>query len=420
MSSLSSTGQRVSAYQYWAFASTVPIPSSGLAVSSVQPVSLRVSHLRPLKHVAVVGPRMVLADKPRNSVPRYVGTPRTERRGRLRLDFTRYAEPGSEPRAPVPLNADDYRWASGGYNKVTRTAAVWSFVGRLLAANWINGKRWSYWMFDKSEDRVRQRRRALAAFARESILNFGPTLIKVGQLASARSDVFPAEVIEELSALQDRVPGFSWRVAEEILREQYGKPVDEVFTYFEKDPIAAASLGQVHRAGLRSGEDVVVKIQRPSLKHLFDLDLDALHTVAVYLQKSKEYGGNTRDWVGIYEECRKVLYEEIDYIREANNCEQFRENFKDYPHVRIPKAYLDYTTTTVLCLQYVPGINIRDRDAMVRAGINPKLVARRSGTILLKQILDYALFTADPHSGNVAVSPQNGGTIILVRKQQTI
>jgi predicted unusual protein kinase regulating ubiquinone biosynthesis (AarF/ABC1/UbiB family) len=211
------------------------------------------------------------------------------------------------------------------------------------------------------------------------------------------------------------VPGFGWQAAEEILRQQYGKPVEEVFSYFEKEPIAAASLGQVHRAGLRTGEDVIIKIQRPGLKDLFDLDLDALRTVALYLEKSKEYGGNGRDWVGIYEECRKVLYEEIDYIREANNCERFRENFKDYPYIRVPKAYLDYTTTTVLCLQYIPGLNIRDREGMVRAGIDPKLVAERSATILLKQILDYAFFTADPHSGNVAVSPQNKGTIILVR-----
>jgi predicted unusual protein kinase regulating ubiquinone biosynthesis (AarF/ABC1/UbiB family) len=349
---------------------------------------------------------------------RFVGKPPVERRGRLRLGFERYDEPGAEPRARIPLNADEYQWASGGYNKLTRTAAVWTFVGQLLAANWLNSKRWSYWMFDKTDEQVRTRRRALAAFAREKILDLGPTMIKVGQLAAARSDVFPAEVIEELSALQDRVPGFGWRAAEEILREQYGKPIDEVFTYFDKDPIAAASLGQVHRAGLPTGEDVVVKIQRPRLKELFDLDLDAMRVVAVYLQKTKEYGGDTRDWVGIYEECRKVLYEEIDYIREANNCEQFRENFKGYEYVRIPRAYLDYTTSTVLCLQYIPGMSTRDRDAMLRAGIDPKLVAQRSGTILLKQILDFALFTADPHSGNVAVSPQNGGTIILVRQPE--
>lgn len=370
--------------------------------------------------------RMVLANDPKSTKPvaastltskRYVGTPPAPRRGRLRIDFERYLSEDEiiASREPVSTDAERYQWSSGGYNRLTRSTAIWAFIGRLLAINWLNGKRWSYWMFEMSDERVRARRRALAASARESILNFGPTFIKVGQLAAARADIFPSEVIEELSALQDRVPGFSWRSAEAILEKEYGKPLDEVFSYFDKEPIAAASLGQVHRAGLPSGEDVVVKIQRPGLKELFDLDLEALRVVAEYLQNSKRYGGNTRDWVGIYEECQKVLYQEIDYVLEARNCERFRENFKDVEYVRIPKAYMDYTTERVLCLQYVPGISIRNREAMLRAGIDPALVAKRSGTILLKQILDYAFFTADPHAGNSAISPQLNGTIILVR-----
>lgn len=186
-----------------------------------------------------------------------------------------------------------------------------------------------------------------------------------------------------------------------------------MFRYFDKQPLAAASLGQVHRAQLLSGEEVVVKVQRPGLRDLFDLDLDALQSVATFLQNSKKYGGKTRDWLGIYNECRKVLLEEIDYIAEAKNCERFRCNFASVPYVKIPKAFMDYTTTTVLCLQYIPGLDIRNRAALLNAGIDLKLVARRSAEILLKQILDYAFFTADPHAGNVAISPQLGGSIIL-------
>lgn len=189
--------------------------------------------------------------------------------------------------------------------------------------------------------------------------------------------------------------------------------MEEIFRYIDKQPLAAASLGQVHRAQLPSGEEVILKVQRPGLQELFNLDLDALETVATFLQNSKKYGGKTRDWIGIYNECRKVLFEEIDYIAEARNCERFRSNFASVPYVKIPKAYMDYTTPTVLCLQFIPGLDIRNREALLGAGIDPKLVARRSAELLLKQILDYAFFTADPHAGNVAVSPQLGGSIIL-------
>ena len=230
-------------------------------------------------------------------------------------------------------------------------------------------------------------------------------MIKVGQLASTRADILPAEVIAQLSFLQDRVPAFSWRVAESILREEYGRPVEDVFAYFEKVPLAAASLGQVHRAVLPTGEHVVVKIQRPGLERLFDLDLWALKVVAQYLQKSKKYGGNGRDWVAIYEECAKVLYEEIDYLREAESCQRFGDNFRNagVDYVKVPLVYKEYTTKNVLCLQYLPGIKISDVNTLQKAGLDTKLIADRAANAFILQVLEFAFFSSDPHPGNCAV-----------------
>lgn len=294
-------------------------------------------------------------------------------------------------------------WQRG--NSVSRSVAIWSFIARVLFQNWLDSKSFSYWMFNRSERAQSKRLRKLAAFAREEMLRLGPTMIKVGQLASTRADILPGEVIEELSSLQDRVPAFPWHTAERLLREQYGREVADVFAYFEKTPIAAASLGQVHRARLFSGEQVVVKIQRPNLKRLFDMDLNALRRVAQYLQKSKKYGGNGRDWVAIYEECAKVLYEEIDYVREANNCQRFGDNFRNagITYVVVPKVYKDYTTSTVLCLQYLPGIKVSDKDTLQRAGLDLSLVADRLANAFIRQVLEFAFFSSDPHPGNCAI-----------------
>eukprot|EP00178_Gracilaria_changii_P004386 TRINITY_DN1695_c0_g1_i1.p1 TRINITY_DN1695_c0_g1~~TRINITY_DN1695_c0_g1_i1.p1 ORF type:complete len:731 (-),score=103.35 TRINITY_DN1695_c0_g1_i1:639-2831(-) len=361
--------------------------------------------------------RMVLAERerasdvtkplkanPSPSPDSYIGTLAPVRRGALRLDYSQRFIDVDAPRAPPPLETRrTTAWQRG--NTVSRSLSIWTFIGRILLQNWLDSKSATYWMFNRTDEAVRKRRRRLAAYSREQILRLGPTMIKVGQLASTRADILPPEVIEELSSLQDRVPAFSWQTAERLLTEQYGKQVSDVFAYFEKTPIAAASLGQVYRARLFSGEQVVVKVQRPNLKRLFDLDLDALKVVAQYLQRSKTYGGNGRDWVAIYEEVAKVLYEEIDYVREANNCQRFGDNFRNagISYVMVPKVYMQYTTATVLCLQYLPGIKVTDKKTLDRSGLDLPLVANRLGNAFIRQVLDFAFFSSDPHPGNCAI-----------------
>lgn len=365
--------------------------------------------------------RLALA-KPPTSVPvpskgrsdddgmTFVGVPPPSKPGRLRFD------PNLRFRGeitPPPLETwRDTEWQRG--NSFTRSTAIWSFIGRLLFTSWVNGQPWAYALSGgRTEDRVSARRRALARFACKRMLTLGPTMIKVGQLASTRADLLPRDVIEELSQLQDRVPSFSWSVARDVLEREYGKPVEEVFLYFEKTPIAAASLGQVHRAVLFSGEHVVVKIQRPGLSKLFDMDLYALRIVAQYLQRSKRFGGNGRDWVAIYEECSRVLREEIDYVREGNSCQRFGDNFRkaNISWVRVPLFYEEYTTQHVLCLQYLPGIKISDVATLEKAGLDTKVIADRVATAFIRQVLDFAFFSSDPHPGNVAVGPNE--TIIF-------
>lgn len=366
----------------------------------VAPTFLSSQRHRPAKLSPPNTPRLALAKPPPESTP-YIGTPPKTSKGRLRFaPATRFRSP-SEPLAVETRS--NTAWQRG--NSVSRTIAIWSFIGGLLAANWRNSQAWTYPFGGRTPERLAARRRRLASDARERILRLGPTMVKVGQLASTRADILPSEVVEELRLLQDRVPSFKWETALQVLESEYGRPVEEVFSYLDKTPIAAASLGQVHRAVLPTGEHVVVKIQRPKLKELFDLDLDVLCDVANYLNKSKTYGGNGRDWTGIFEECSRVLYEEIDYIREGQSCQRFGDNFRNAGiyWVKVPEVYPEYTTKRVLCMQYLPGIKISDVDTLQKAGLDTKLIANRAADAFIRQVLDFTFFSSDPHPGNLAV-----------------
>ncbi|XP_052728832.1 protein ACTIVITY OF BC1 COMPLEX KINASE 7, chloroplastic-like isoform X3 [Vigna angularis] len=166
----------------------------------------------------------------------------------------------------------------------------------------LDNSKWAY-MRGITEAKQKIRRRKTASWLRESVLQLGPTFIKLGQLSSTRSDLFPREFVDELVKLQDMVPAFSPEKARKFIESELGASIDMLFKEFEDRPIAAASLGQVHRAILHNGEKVVVKVQRPGLKKLFDIDLKNLKLIAEYFQRNEAFGGPLRDWIGIYEEC---------------------------------------------------------------------------------------------------------------------
>ena len=304
-----------------------------------------------------------------------------------------------------------YTWAKDDYSEVKRTIDTWSFVLILRAQLWLLEQPWSY-PGGMTDEKKSQRARSLAIWIRESILQLGPTFIKIGQLFSTRSDLFPAEFVEELSKLQDRVPAFSAEKAIEIIENELGGSVKDLFAEFDEKPIAAASLGQVHVAKLWSGETVVVKVQRPGLKRLFDIDLENLRVIATQLDKGDE-GDGSRDFVGIYEECAKILYEEIDYINEGKNADRFRRNFKNEDWVKVPKVYWQRSSSSVLTMEYLPGPKITDVNAITQSGLDATVIAKRATESYLIQILKHGFFHADPHPGNIAIDVRNGGSLIF-------
>jgi predicted unusual protein kinase regulating ubiquinone biosynthesis (AarF/ABC1/UbiB family) len=296
-----------------------------------------------------------------------------------------------------------YRWNREEYSSKRRFVDIWSFVLTLMFKIWRYNKAWSY-PGGITEAKQAARRKAQAIWIRNTFLDLGPTFIKVGQLFSTRADIFPGEYVEELSKLQDRVPAFSYEQVEGIVEQELGKKIPELFQDFEPVPLAAASLGQVHKAILYTGESVVVKVQRPGLKKLFEIDLHILKGIARYFQNHPKWGRG-RDWMGIYEECCRILWEEIDYLNEGRNADTFRRNFRSYDWVKVPRVYWRYATTRVITLEYVPGIKVSQYDALEAAGVDRKAIARYGAQAYLHQLLNNGFFHADPHPGNLAVSP---------------
>jgi predicted unusual protein kinase regulating ubiquinone biosynthesis (AarF/ABC1/UbiB family) len=297
-----------------------------------------------------------------------------------------------------------YRWNRENYSRHRRFVDIWAFFLTLLAGLWLDSKPWSY-SGGLTEEKRARRRKNQAIWIRETFLDLGPTFIKVGQLFSTRADLFPSEYVEELSKLQDRVPAFGYEQVEVLIQQDLGKPATELFSSFDPIPLAAASLGQVHKAQLHSGEEVVVKVQRPGLKKLFTIDLQILKGIARYFQNHPDWGRG-RDWMGIYEECCRILWEEIDYLSEGRNADTFRRNFRSYDWVRVPRVYWRYTSPRVLTLEYVPGIKISHYEALEAAGLDRKLIARLGAEAYLQQLLNDGFFHADPHPGNIAVDPE--------------
>ena len=303
-----------------------------------------------------------------------------------------------------PYSDKAYRWNRENYSRHRRFVDIWAFVLTLLFGLWLDSKPWSY-PGGMTEAKKAERRKKQAIWIRNTFLELGPTFIKVGQLFSTRADLFPSEYVEELSKLQDRVPAFSYEQVEAIIQQDLGKTIPELYRSFDPIPLAAASLGQVHKAQLHSGEEVVVKVQRPGLVKLFTIDLEILKGITRYFQNHPNWGRG-RDWMGIYEECCRILWEEIEYLNEGRNADTFRRNFRNEDWVKVPRVYWRYTSPRVLTLEYLPGIKISHYEAIEAAGLDRKDLARKGAQAYLHQLLNNGFFHADPHPGNIAVSPE--------------
>ncbi len=286
-------------------------------------------------------------------------------------------------------------WQQSLRSPIVRQLEIFSFTTQFL----------TFLLWDRltgaNRGKKRQRR---AKWLVDRLMNLGPTFIKIGQSLSTRADLIPLEYIEQLTQLQDRVPEFNSQEAIRVIETELGQPLDNLFASFTVSPLACASLGQVHRARLLSGEEVVIKVQRPNLEGLFNLDFELLHRLTRWLNilpVVKKY-----NLEAIYQEFFELLFQEIDYIHEGKNADRFRENFKNYPQVKVPLVYWQYTTRKVLTLEYVPGIKVDDRETLLANGINVDGIIQLGICSYLKQLLQDGFFQSDPHPGNMAVSQE--------------
>lgn len=260
------------------------------------------------------------------------------------------------------------------------------------------------------------RRTRAERFRREAVrfrvlaIHMGGVMIKVGQFLSSRLDVLPPEVTDELANLQDEVPAEPYEAIKELAERELGAPLSEKFEWFDESPLAAASLGKVHRARLRGDDeaggfrDVVVKVQRPYIELIVEVDLSALERVGHWLMRYRPVREHS-DVPALLKEFSATVREEIDYLHEAENAERFFENFKDDPDVHVPRVVRSLTSLRVLTLEDVYAIKITDYAEITRAGIERGDVAKKLLDTYLKQIFEDGFVHADPHPGNLFVTP---------------
>ncbi|MGB7712942.1 MAG: AarF/ABC1/UbiB kinase family protein, partial [Microcoleus sp.] len=286
------------------------------------------------------------------------------------------------------------RWQRSQYSPLARQIDVFAAAGKFLFYLWWDGL---------LQNKSAHTRRIRAHWLVNTLLDLGPTFIKIGQSLSTRADLLPLEYVKELEQLQDRVPEFSSEEAIALVESELGKDIYTLYRDFDSFPIAAASLGQVHRARLHTGEDVVVKVQRPGLSKLFDLDVKAVYQVIRFCDR---YFPWTRKYnlEAIYHEFFKILYQEIDYVQEGKNADRFGDNFQGYPRIIVPKVYWQYTTKKVITIEYAPGIKVDDRISLEAIGVDLQKLNQLGICCYLKQLLIDGFFQADPHPGNLAVT----------------
>jgi ubiquinone biosynthesis protein len=241
---------------------------------------------------------------------------------------------------------------------------------------------------------------------RMALEELGPTYIKLGQVLSTRPDLIPIEFISELAKLQDRVPSFPFAEAEAIIQRELGAPSSDVFAHIEIEPAASASIGQVHRAALKSGEAAAVKIQRPGIRAVIEVDLEIMLHLAMLAERHVEELALHRP-VKIVEEFARTLEKEIDFRIEAAHMDRIAQCFLDDPTVYIPFVFKELSTACILTTEYVEGIKISNIEQLDASGYDRRLLCSRGADIVLKQVFRHGVFHADPHPGNIFALPGN-------------
>jgi ubiquinone biosynthesis protein len=275
------------------------------------------------------------------------------------------------------------------------------------------GHRPLYSIREKITGPVAERLRLLSEAERLRLAfeDLGPTFIKFGQILSTRHDLLPEEYIKELSRLQDSVPPFEYDKVRSAVEKELGKTIEELFLSFDQEPLAAASIGQVHRARLHNNEDVVVKVMRPGVEETIETDLFILMSMARFAEKHIK---ETKFFnpVGFVGDFSRVIRQELDYTHEAQNADRFYFNFRESPTVRIPKIYWKYTTKRIMTQEFMEGTRILDLDRIEAMGLDPKTISINISNAYLKMVFEDGFYHADPHPGNLLVSKD--GIIIFL------
>ncbi|MDD1417724.1 AarF/ABC1/UbiB kinase family protein [Dolichospermum sp. ST_sed1] len=266
---------------------------------------------------------------------------------------------------------------------------IWSFAGFIFSLKW-----------DDWQDQVEENQGKRATQLRTLLTDLGPTFIKVGQALSTRPDLIRKDFLAELIKLQDQLPPFDNDLAYQIIETELDRSIGEIFRELSSQPVAAASLGQVYRGRLLSGEEVAVKVQRPNLRPLLTRDLYLMRWAASWLAPWLPLNLG-HDLTLIVDEFGTKLFEEIDYINEGRNAEKFAHNFRNDPQVKVPGIYWNYTSNHVLTLEWINGFKLTDTQNIQSVGLDPEAIIQIGVTTGLQQLLEHGFFHADPHPGNL-------------------
>lgn len=234
----------------------------------------------------------------------------------------------------------------------------------------------------------------------------GPTFIKLGQILSTRPDVIPRAFVLEFEKLQDNVPSFSFEEVQAQITGALGGPVEQFYAEIDPVPLAAASIAQVHRARLRTGEDVVIKVRRPGIVEVVESDISALMALAGLAERHMS-GSELYDPVGIVREFARTIRREMDFSREGHTIEKFRDNFVKTPWMYFPRVYWEQSSRAILTMEYVAGVKVSDRERLLAQGLDVKLIARRGAGSFLEMVINHGFFHGDLHPGNVLILQDN-------------
>lgn len=272
---------------------------------------------------------------------------------------------------------------------------LWFFHQFILFLNW-------FFVGSEKDKELNQEKQAV--WLKENLIKLGPTFIKIGQSMGTRADLLPLPFVKALGELQDNVPPFPNEIAFARIEKELGRKINQIYAEFDIEPVAAASLGQVYRAKLFTGEEVAVKVQRPNLEQIIKGDIEILRKVTRFAERFPSLNENA-DWAGMLREFDETIHEEMDYAAEGRNAERFTDNFKEWTNIHVPRIYWSATTSKVLTMEFIHGTKVTALEELRARDVSPEKVNRLLIKTYLKQLLEDGFFHADPHPGNLLVMP---------------